>query len=82
MAAVAIHPGRIRTTFSALKGDDIERRSDPRLLCLSRNMARHTVIFNIVAGKPREFGTPCRSVQLEPNPGGSDRQCVPLRDSY
>jgi hypothetical protein len=49
MAAVAIHPGRIRTTFSALKGDDIERRSDPRLLCLSRNMARHTVIFNIVA---------------------------------
>jgi hypothetical protein len=88
VAAVAIHPHRICTTLSALKGDNIERWTDPRLLCLPCNLARHTVILNIVAlhesslETPVDLKHPCRSVQLEPNPGGNDRQCVLLPDRY
>jgi hypothetical protein len=49
MAAITIYPRRGCSLFSALEGDDIERRSDPRLFCLPYDLVRRTVILNNVA---------------------------------
>jgi len=88
VTTATVDPGGMGPTFSALKGNDLERRSDPRLLRLPRNLVRCAVIFSVVALhessldpvnlKHRSFAL----VQLERNAGGSERQCVPPRDSY
>jgi hypothetical protein len=60
VAAAPVYGRRMSTTLSTLKGDNLERRSDPRLLRLARNLVRCAVIVGVVAlhGKlpgPREF---------------------------
>ena len=76
------------TTLGTLKGNDLQRRSDPRLFRLACNLVRYAVILNVVAlhGKlpgPHKFEDDALlSVQLERNAGGNQRQCVPPRDSY
>lgn len=88
VAAAPVHSGRRMTTLGALKGNDLQRRSDPRLFRLADNMVRYAVILNVVAlhGKlpgPHKFEDDALpSVQLERNAGGNQRQCVPPRDSY
>jgi hypothetical protein len=88
VAAATVMSRRMRPTLGTLKGNDLERRSDPRLLRLPRNLVRCAVIFSVVAlheklPGSREFETSLfRPVQLERNAGGSERQCVPPRDSY
>jgi hypothetical protein len=69
MASVAIYPHSSQSGLSALEGDDIERRSDPRLSCLPYDSVRRTVILNNVALHenslaPGDFPTPCRSYSL------------------
>jgi len=69
MAAITIYPRGGCSVFSALEGDDIERRSDPRLFCLPYDSVRRTVIWNNVALHenslaPGDFPTPCRSYSL------------------
>jgi hypothetical protein len=78
---------RMSTTLSTLKGDYLQRRSDPRLFRLSVNLVRCAVILYVVALhesslEPVILNTPCHSLQLERNAGGGHRQCVPPRDSY
>jgi hypothetical protein len=88
VAAAAVHRRGMRATFGTLKGNDLQRRSDPRLFRLACNSVRYAVILNVVAlhGKlpgPRKFEDDALlSVQLERNAGGNQRQCVPPRDSY
>jgi hypothetical protein len=48
-SAAAIHSRGMRATLGTLKGNDFERRSDPRLLRLPRNVVRCAVIFSVVA---------------------------------
>ena len=88
VAPATVHSRGMRPALGTLKGNDLERRSDPRLLRLPRNVVRCAVIFSVVALhessldpvnlKHRSFAL----VQLERNAGGSERQCVPPRDSY
>ena len=85
-AATTIYMRGTSAALSALKGDDLNRRGDPRLLGLPLDSC--AVIFNVVALHassldPVKFGTsPMRPLQLERNAGGSERQSVPPRDSY
>ena len=68
------------TALGTLKGDDLQRRSDPRPFSLSVNLASRAVILYVVAvhakapWKPVIWTTPCRSLQLERNAGGGHRQ--------
>ena len=88
VTAATIDSRGTRSTLGTLEGNDFERRSDPRLPRLPRNVVRCAVIFSVVALhessldplnlKHRSF----RPVQLERNAGGNERQCVPPRDSY
>ena len=88
VAAASVYGRRMMTTLGALKGNDLQRRSDPRLLRLACNLVRYAVILNVVAlhGKlpgPHKFEDDALlSVQLERNAGGNQRQCVPPLDGY
>jgi hypothetical protein len=76
------------TSLGTLKGNDLQRRSNPRLFRLACNPVRNTVILNVVAlheklPGPHKFEDDALlSIQLERNAGGNQRQCVPPRDSY
>lgn len=49
VSAAPINSRRMGTSLSTLEGDNIERRSDPRLFRLARDMVRCAVIFDVVA---------------------------------
>jgi len=49
VAAATVYSRGMRPAFGTLKGNDFERRSDPRLLRLPRDLVRCAVIFSVVA---------------------------------
>ena len=49
MRAAPIKFTKMATMLSTFEGDNIERRSDPRLFRLAFNLVRCAVIFDIVA---------------------------------
>ena len=49
VAAGSVSVRRMSTALGTLKSDYLERRSDPRLLRLARNLVRCAVIFSVVA---------------------------------
>jgi len=83
VAAVPVYTRKLYATLCTLKGDYLQRRSDPRLLGLSIKLASCAVILYVVAVHGKLPGTrdfeyrPCHSLQLERNAGGGHRQCVP-----
>jgi hypothetical protein len=49
VSAATLGSRGMRPLLGTLKGNDIERRSDPRLLRLPRDLVRCAVIFSVVA---------------------------------
>jgi hypothetical protein len=49
VAAVSVYRRFMSTTLGTLKGNDLQRRSDPRLFRLAYNLVRYAVIVNVVA---------------------------------
>jgi hypothetical protein len=49
MAAGPVRVSRQSATLRTLKGDNFERRSDPRLFRLACDLVRCAVIFSVVA---------------------------------
>ena len=49
VCAGTVRMGEVRTAFSALKGNYLQRRGDPQLFHLAYIRARSAVIVNVVA---------------------------------
>jgi hypothetical protein len=79
---------KLPAVLRALKGNNLQRWSDPRPSRLAIESVSCAVIFYIVAvhrelPEPVDLEIePCHSPQLEPNAGGGHRQCVWTRSRY